>query len=241
MMTITRVRRNYKRFRVDNHYSYPALFFFVDILLGALKVLAIGFVLAIAWLIFNRYFVEQHQIDTGATIDVASQSEGVKPKPGREKATAEKNVVSMNALSAQEGNLSMVPAASETARLDTTAADEPAAASPAGTADNFSLMDHNWILGKSKLGYTVQLGSSPEKAKLVDFAKQIELDEQLHIYTFKLTPSGRPVYGLAFGVYSDFEVAEKVIEELPASLQEYQPWIRRIDTLQDQIIRLTGK
>lgn len=205
-MALSKIRRNFKRFRSDNHYSYPLLFLFIDCLGGLFRVLLICLILGIGWVFFSRFIGIDGDLDNR----LSTASLGALPL----------------AASSVDAQMTVEVAEEDKVDLQTPVR---------------QLLDQNWILNKYRGSYTVQVASSESKPELENFAQQFRLDEQLHIYPFKISSAGRPVFGLAFGIYPTFFSANKVAEKLSEPLRENKPWIRPIGNLQDQIIATTEK
>lgn len=209
--------RSLRRYRADNPYSHTLLFFFLDAAFGLLKIVLVGVVLASVWLIGNAWMkTSKHSPENTAMVvdEVEQQSAAI------------------------------VIAEIESASVDPERAatlDQQIDQSPKKEEPVVALFDEKWVLSQSRDSFTMQLGSSPDRDKLVDFANEVLVDEQAHIYAFKVSSIGNPIYGLAYGLYPDLKSAQESIEKLPSSYREFNPWVRPISELQNQISQVKKK
>lgn len=95
--------------------------------------------------------------------------------------------------------------------------------------------DRSWVLAQDSSKYTIQIGSSVDRELLLSEAQSIESEEMLVLYDFKRTPSGRPVYGLAVGVFASVKEALRAIGNLPTEMKVNKPWVRQFGELQEQV------
>ncbi|OED37290.1 hypothetical protein AB833_24380 [Chromatiales bacterium (ex Bugula neritina AB1)] len=97
------------------------------------------------------------------------------------------------------------------------------------------LKDRHWVLAQKSDDYTIQINSSVDRELLLSEAQVIVSSDPLSYFAFKKTPSGRPVYGLANGVYDSAKDALDAISKFPDEMKVYQPWVRQFNELQQQI------
>lgn len=71
--------------------------------------------------------------------------------------------------------------------------------------------------------YTIQLLASSQLQAIKSFLQQHQLKA---IRTVKTERAGQPWYILTYGRYPDYAAAKKAIQDLPASLRQYNPWPR---------------
>ena len=98
-----------------------------------------------------------------------------------------------------------------------------------------NLVDKNWLLNQKSTEFTIQFGSSPDRNLLEEFIPLLETSEPITIYPYKKTPTNRPVYGLATGLFPDIDTAIGHIETLSATAREFDPWVRPIGDLKQLI------
>ena len=97
------------------------------------------------------------------------------------------------------------------------------------------LVDEQWITRLNPEQFIVQYGSSVDLELIEEFIPVINNAEKIAIYPFKKTPSGRLVYGIATGVYTDLDTALASLDDLPAEARAYEPWVRPVNELIKQI------
>ncbi len=96
----------------------------------------------------------------------------------------------------------------------------------------------SWIMSLPSEEYIIQFASTPDEQAIIEFS-QLNLQQDAVIYPFRRTPSGRPVFGIAhMATYLSLESAQQAIEELPLYLQQSDPWIRPVNTIQNAIVNL---
>jgi len=97
------------------------------------------------------------------------------------------------------------------------------------------LVDEQWIAQLNPKHFIVQYGSTLDIEKLIEFIPVIKNTEEIAVYPFRRTPSGRLVYGIATGVHPNLESALASLEELSPEARAYNPWVRSIQELIEQI------
>lgn len=127
------------------------------------------------------------------------------------------------------------------ATLDVPAADERAtpAASPASDAPDYQRLAYQPPTPMSLLElpanyYAVQLTAMRSAAQLEGFFNDLEVEG---LTAAQVDRDGELFYILLLGVYENFASAEQASTDLPAPLDQFDPWIRRLGTLQAAMIR----
>ena len=82
--------------------------------------------------------------------------------------------------------------------------------------------------------YVVQLVALETKAALDEYAARKELKD---MSAARVERDGKLFYVLLLGVYPDRQRAEEAAANLPAKLEEFEPWVRLVDSLQQAIRR----
>lgn len=216
-MSVTNVGKRLRRYRAENPYSHTLSFFFLDAFLGLSKIVLVGVVLIAAWLAGSAWMnAQQHSPQA-----IAIVAEEIKQQP----VTAAHTVVRTEAEN-PDAVLDVTVSVQENTRPDNN--DAPIVA----------VLGDEWLLNQSRDSFTLQVGSSPARGKLVAFANEVVNDQQTTIYAYKVSRIGNPIYGLALGLYPDLQSAQQSIEKLPASYRQFDPWVRPLGELQDQIIQV---
>lgn len=213
------IPRKIRRYKKEYPYSYPALFFFLELADSLVKYSLVAALLFGSYIALNRYTQstslasQQTTAETNETISVVA-------------ATRSDNK------SVQERPTKLVhaepPTNSTKLTVIETATKKPL---PQILEGNQAI---GWIQQQVSSYYLIQFASSPDKAALLEFARE-NLQAPSILYPYKRTPSNRPVYGVASGLFSSMESARQSLSQLPQELQSYEPWIRPIDKLQRDI------
>ena len=96
-------------------------------------------------------------------------------------------------------------------------------------------VDQFWQIQNGQAHQKRGYGSSVDLELIEEFIPVINNAEKIAIYPFKKTPSGRLVYGIATGVYTDLDTALASLDDLPAEARAYEPWVRPVNELIKQI------
>jgi peptidoglycan hydrolase CwlO-like protein len=97
-----------------------------------------------------------------------------------------------------------------------------------------TLHSANWLLTQPAEYYTLQLLTAINKAWLVDFIRRHPLPpDSAH---FRITNRGWRRYMVVTGVYESARSASQAIKALPQPWQRYNPWIRKIGGIQQNIL-----
>lgn len=100
---------------------------------------------------------------------------------------------------------------------------------------NPRIVGGDWIQELSGGSFIVQFGTTLDLKRVDEFIPVINNGEPIAVYAYKTTPSGRPVYGIATGVYENRNKARDQVASLPSEARAYTPWIRPITELRLQI------
>lgn len=221
-MIFTTQRGRLRRYRTENPYSNPLMFFFLDVFLGLFKALLMCVVLFAAWSAGKAWMKPQE----GSMPATASVTEDIV-----ERAPLSQSAVEPAAEIQEPSVETLIAASLADEKIETVEQTKPLVI----------LFDDKWVLNQRRDSFIVQLGSSPEKDKLVEFANELLIDEQAHIYAFKVSSIGNPIYGLGFGLFPDLRSAQTYIDKSPEAYRQFDPWIRPLGDLQDQIVKAKEK
>jgi septal ring-binding cell division protein DamX len=123
----------------------------------------------------------------------------------------------------------------EIGKLETPAVE----AKPAAPIEKFkpsAIHREKWLLSHNPSFYTIQILGVRNEQTLLDFIKNHKLREQPgKIAYYRTTYQGAVWYPLLYGVYASKEEALSGIKELPASIQQSTPWVRRLSAVQAAI------
>ena len=222
------IPRKIRRYKKENPYSHRGLFFILEST-DSLIQLAI-----IALLCFSGYAALTH-LTTREADTLASSSVLDPTKIEAEVAKSdhhEKPAVLMASTNAPSTVSSAASAAPENSELNAVSPNAPSQTLASAPIDGTDAI--RWIKQQKPSDYLIQFASSPNKSAMLEFALS-NLSDGSVLYPYKRTPSNRPVYGLASGVYPSLDTAQQAITEMPAALQNQKPWIRPLGQLQSQI------
>lgn len=206
--------RSVRRYRARNPYSFAFFFNCLDAIIGVLKIAAVLLVLAACW---KAYFVwiDARKVDQLVESDLT-------------------RIVNTDLPSVSGGaSNSTASSSEETLRAPAVSEVQPVLSGP--QVSESVLFDEAWLMSLDRDKFTVQLGTSPELDKLVAFAREVFAAEQAHIFPFRVSSIGNPIYGLAFGEHVDLQAAQEAVALFPAAYRQYDPWIRPVGQLQDQV------
>jgi DamX protein len=127
------------------------------------------------------------------------------------------------------------PEKAEIGKLETPSVE----AKPAATTEKFkpsAIHREKWLLSHSPSFYTIQILGVRNEQTLLDFIKKHKLREQPgKIAYYRTTYRGEVWYPLLYGMYATKKEALSGIRELPASIQQSTPWVRRLSAVQAAI------
>ena len=98
-----------------------------------------------------------------------------------------------------------------------------------------TIVGTQWMLEQNPEHFIIQYGSSPDLKLLKQFATEMGTEDPIAIYPFKTTPSGKPVFGIASSLHGDLDAGLNYVEQLPAAVREFGPWVRPLKNVQRQI------
>ncbi|HEY5700856.1 MAG TPA: SPOR domain-containing protein [Gammaproteobacteria bacterium] len=133
-----------------------------------------------------------------------------------------------------------LPEAPATAEQSPSAAPEkaapPASDPPAPTKVAARPAAHGrWIAGAEPSGYTLQLLSDTDEANVKRFvARNIRPGEGDYFATER---DGQVWYSVVYGVYDSYSAAKQAVSALPAAFGDRKPWIRKVGSIQQLMIR----
>lgn len=204
------VPRAVTRYRRDNPYTHPLLFFVVDCTDSCLQFALVGAIAYGGYYSLNNWNssdVETDQIMTAVADDSISPIQ-----------------------------TAIVPASSTV----TTETIELLPVAPLERDEPSRLLDGKyairWVQSQPQDGYTIQFGASVNKGELIDFANE-HLTQGAVIYPFKRTSNDQTLYGVSSGLYDSVSSALRAIDNMPADAVVNDPWIRPIGKLQKQVKR----
>ncbi len=103
------------------------------------------------------------------------------------------------------------------------------------------MVDEKWLTQLNPSHYIIQYGSTVDVELLSEFIPIISNDEEIAIYPYRKTPSGRMVYGIATGVYDDMETALAALEQISTEARAYGPWVRQVRKVVSEINSVAKK
>ena len=206
MDVLSRPGRRYRRFRHENRYDTPLLIFFADTTIMLAKYALLIAALLTVWVLAKNFIDPSPNT---SSVEVAQENDSESPS-----VTADQLSETLRARTETD---------TEVKPLATAALAKP------------NMVDGEWVTRLNPEHFIVQYGTSPDLELLEEFIPIINNEEEIAIYPFKKTPTGRLVYGIATGVYTDLDTALESLEELPAEARAYEPWVRPIKDLITQI------
>ncbi|OED40647.1 hypothetical protein AB833_11290 [Chromatiales bacterium (ex Bugula neritina AB1)] len=214
MITPYKITRRYRRYRFYNQDAYRSLFLALDVSFFLIKVAVIAGLLLLAFKLYSNYSNTQN-----TTMEASATLKSPSIEPGSAGA-GQTTDPSENTELPEHNETTALISTPKTQSIDT---------------ESKPLETGRWVLEQDNSKYTIQFGSSPDRQLLIQDAQQFDSTEPMAIYVFKRTPTNRPVYGLARGVYDSLDHASQSLTQLPPELKIFDPWIRPINKLQDQI------
>jgi len=176
--------------------------------------LKLGLALLVVWVLADRL------TSKNSSVEVAQESREITPVAIISNPTPAAQLPAAPVLTA-EANIESRP--NIETRPATTASAKP------------DMVDAEWVTRLNPEHFIVQYGSTVDLELIEEFVPVINSSEEIAIYPFKKTPSGRLVYGIATGVYDDLDNALESVEKLSAEARAYNPWVRPVDELIEQI------
>lgn len=96
-----------------------------------------------------------------------------------------------------------------------------------------SVHQQDWILQQSTTDYTFQLMGSWDKQEVIEFLEKYALTGE--VAEFESMRNGRVWYALIYGVYDSKQAALDASSGWPAPINTLPSWLRRFDSVQQQI------
>jgi septal ring-binding cell division protein DamX len=104
------------------------------------------------------------------------------------------------------------------------------------TPKSSEIQREEWLLTHNSSFYTIQILGVRNEQTLLDFVKKHKLQEQPgEIAYYQTTYRGEIWYPLLYGVYATKAEALAGIKELPPSIQQSIPWVRKLSAVQAAI------
>ena len=108
---------------------------------------------------------------------------------------------------------------------------QPGAVRPAvGSHAILIVSPEDWIREQEPGHYTLQLASSKNRSRIEKYYHQNKLQGQAGYYRNRR--KGVDWYALVYGSYASRQEAQIAAENLPVSLRQWKPWIRRMKDIQ---------
>lgn len=92
-----------------------------------------------------------------------------------------------------------------------------------------------WVAAQNPNNYTLQLASSTKQSLIQKYYTENNLQGRAGYYRTKR--SGEDWYALVYGAYPTIQEAKMAIENLPADLKKWSPWVRNIKSIHRIMIR----
>jgi len=93
--------------------------------------------------------------------------------------------------------------------------------------------DEAWIWTQNPADYTVQLIALSSKQAIKDYIKQYSIQSEA-VY-FKTTRSGKALYVLLYGKYTDKKLATQAAEKLSVKIKNGKPWVRSFSAVHEMM------
>ena len=120
----------------------------------------------------------------------------------------------------------------------------PTLASPSQTkrpkSNEKPVQRETWLMAQVSSGYTIQLIGVRSEQSLLAFIKQQNLPGQQPMAYYRTVYRGSSWYPLLYGIYPTAQQARKAIDSLPETIQNMNPWIRRLSAIQKAIRKHSG-
>ena len=102
--------------------------------------------------------------------------------------------------------------------------------------DERSVRRENWLLSQDATYYTIQIMGAHQEEYLLSFIKENQLLKQNKIAYYQSTLNSKAWFRLLYGIYPTVKEAQLADNKLPANIRKAKPWIRRISTIQKEIL-----
>ncbi len=238
--------RRYRRFRNENRYDKPILIFAIDTFLSLAELLLIFVVVVTISIATYSWFNKPNEPERVAQRDKVQSVSKATQSPN-DRAT-NSPIVQANA---KKGIVKKVEPALDFKQSKGFEADTKAlhpSHNVTTTQDGLDndtkiskFLDDSWILNLNPSQYVIQYDASTNLRSLETSTPAIQYGDQIGIFQYDETLSGRPVYGIAGGVYNSYDEAMTVLEGLPEIAESYDPWVRKAGDVVSQIVSLKKK
>ena len=101
------------------------------------------------------------------------------------------------------------------------------------------IVGEEWIAQLDGDSFIIQYGTTLDLERVDELVPAISRGASIAVYAYKTTASGSPIYGIATGVYANWNDAFDQVTSLPSEARAYNPWIRSVAEVQLQISRNT--
>lgn len=95
-----------------------------------------------------------------------------------------------------------------------------------------NVLTHDWILSRDPLRYTIQLYTTGDTSSLARITNMAATEGVVDPASFGFVHNGENKYTLISGDYNSANEARTALLNLSSSIKQYQPWIRRFDSIQ---------
>jgi hypothetical protein len=92
------------------------------------------------------------------------------------------------------------------------------------------------LLAAPKSNYTVQLLAGPNSAYAAKFITKNKLGKNARYFHRQL--NGKDFYVVVYGLYATQARANAAVSQLPSKIQKLKPWVRRLASVQHEIVAL---
>ncbi|MDQ7074421.1 MAG: SPOR domain-containing protein [Gammaproteobacteria bacterium] len=96
------------------------------------------------------------------------------------------------------------------------------------------LHNESWLLQQNPKHYTLQIMAMRNEAAFLDEVQQLNLNKNQTAH-YRSLKKGKTWYALTYGSFTSLTAAKHAINDLPVSLQQNRPWIRRLKAIQNMI------
>lgn len=100
-------------------------------------------------------------------------------------------------------------------------------------------MDNQWFMAQNASSVVLQLTGVSNKNTLQSYLSYHKLGENAHVY--QSLRNDKPWYVVTYGIFDSLEDANAAKAQLPATLNNGQPWAKRIRTIQTELLNADKK
>ncbi|MDQ7016814.1 MAG: SPOR domain-containing protein [Gammaproteobacteria bacterium] len=102
------------------------------------------------------------------------------------------------------------------------------------TNSSKQLHNESWLLQQNPKHYTLQIMAMRNETAFLDEVQQLNLNKNQTAH-YRSLKKGKTWYALTYGSFTSLTAAKHAINDLPVSLQQNRPWIRRLKAIQNMI------